>query len=195
MNITCRSAYVLILCAGMAFAACTQQGQAAPPASSVAEEEEAGFDEFPVGDEIELGPLNVAGVYFQPVDMLPADTGLAASESDVHLEADISALEDNDLGYGAGQFVPNLTVNYEISQANGWKSEGTFMPMSASDGPHYGANLKLNGIGDYKIRFIIENPEAQGYVLHIDQETGVNGRFWTMPLVAEWDFTYPGPSW
>jgi uncharacterized protein involved in high-affinity Fe2+ transport len=195
MKITYRSAFLLILCAAMAFAACTQQGQtAAPPASSVAAEEEAGFEEFPLGDEYELGPLNVAGVYFQPVDMLPAGQGLAAADSDVHLEADISALE-NDLGFGVGDFVPNLTVNYEISQANGWKSEGTFMPMNASDGPHYGANLKLNGIGQYKIRFIIENPEAQGYVLHIDAETGVNGRFWPEPLVAEWDFTYPGPSW
>jgi hypothetical protein len=32
------------------------------------------------------------------------------------------------------------------------------MPMSASDGPHYEANIKLNGVGDYKVRFIILNP-------------------------------------
>jgi uncharacterized protein involved in high-affinity Fe2+ transport len=69
------------------------------------------------------------------------------------------------------------------------------MPMNASDGPHYGANVKLNGIGDYKVRFLITNPEAQGYVLHVDKTTGVPGRFWTAPLVAEWDVTYPGPAW
>ena len=34
--------------------------------------EDAGFDEFPIGDEQESGPLAVAGVYFQPVDMEPA---------------------------------------------------------------------------------------------------------------------------
>jgi uncharacterized protein involved in high-affinity Fe2+ transport len=195
---------VLVLigfCVAAVIAGCGQQKEsqtaaAAPakPAEAVAPAEEAGFDEFPIGDDIELGPLNVAGVYFQPVDMVPASMGLPAAESDVHMEADISALE-NDLGYGVGDFVPNLTVKYELSQANGWKSDGTFMPMSASDGPHYGANLKLNGVGEYKVRFLIQNPEAQGYVLHVDKTTGVEGRFWDQPLVAEWTFTYPGPSW
>jgi uncharacterized protein involved in high-affinity Fe2+ transport len=69
------------------------------------------------------------------------------------------------------------------------------MPMNASDGPHYGANIKLNGVGDYHVKFLVQNPEAQGYVLHVDKTTGVTGRFWGTPLVAEWDVTYPGPSW
>jgi uncharacterized protein involved in high-affinity Fe2+ transport len=199
MNI--RKLLVLALigfCAAAVITGCSQKenqtAEAAKPAETVAAAEEAGFDEFPIGDDIELGPLNVAGVYFQPVDMVPASMGLPAAQSDVHMEADISALE-NDLGYGVGDFVPNLTVKYELSQASGWKSEGTFMPMSASDGPHYGANLKLNGVGEYKVRFLIQNPEAQGYVLHVDKTTGVEGRFWDQPLVAEWTFTYPGPSW
>jgi uncharacterized protein involved in high-affinity Fe2+ transport len=178
-----------------AFVGCGQkQNGQEPAASTVSPDDVAGFEEFPLGDDHELGPLNVAGVYFQPVDMVPASMGLPASESDIHIEADISALE-NDLGYGVGDFVPNLTVRYEILQDNGWKIEGTFMPMNASDGPHYGANVKLNGIGDYKVRFFITNPEAQGYVLHVDKTTGVPGRFWTTPLVAEWDVTYPGPAW
>jgi uncharacterized protein involved in high-affinity Fe2+ transport len=154
----------------------------------------AGFEEFPIGDDIELGPLNVAGVYFQPVDMEPAGNSLAAADSDVHLEADISALP-NDLGYGVGGFVPYLTVNYEIISEDGTKSEGSFMPMTASDGPHYGANLKIGPAGTYTIRFIIENPEAQGYLLHVDQETGVTGRFWTEPLVAEWEFDWVPRVW
>jgi uncharacterized protein involved in high-affinity Fe2+ transport len=182
----------LVGLAGFAFAGGSSQGER--PASTVNPGEEAGFVEYPLGDDHELGPLNVAGVYFQPVDMIPASAGLPASQSDIHIEADISAL-DNDLGYGVGDFVPNLTVRYEISQASGWKSEGTFMPMNASDGPHYGANIKLNGIGQYHVRFIVQNPEAQGYVLHVDQETGVPGRFWNQPLVAEWDVNYAGPQW
>jgi uncharacterized protein involved in high-affinity Fe2+ transport len=32
-------------------------------------------------------------------------------------------------------------------------------------------------------------------VLHVDKTTGVPGRFWGQPLVAEWDVTYPGPAW
>jgi uncharacterized protein involved in high-affinity Fe2+ transport len=182
----------LVGLAGFAFAGGTSQGSR--PASTVNPGEDAGFEEFPLGDDHELGPLNVAGVYFQPVDMIPAAAGLPASQADIHIEADISAL-DNDLGYGVGDFVPNLTVRYEISQASGWHIEGTFMPMNASDGPHYGANVKLNGIGQYKVRFLIQNPEAQGYVLHVDQTTGVPGRFWNQPLVAEWNVNYTGPQW
>ncbi len=158
--------------------------------------EVAGFEEFPIGDDIELAPLNVAAVYFQPVDMEPtANAGLPASESDMHIEADISALQ-NDLGYGVGDFVPNLTVDYEItSEDEKTKVEGTFMPMNASDGPHYGANIKLGEAGTYKVRFTIENPEAQGFLLHVDKETGVTGSFWTEPLVAEWDFDYVPRVW
>ena len=70
------------------------------------------------------------------------------------------------------------------------------MPMSASDGPHYGANVSIGGkIGTYHIKFVIHSHEDQGYLLHTDQTTGVTGRFWTEPLVAEWDFNYDGPQW
>jgi uncharacterized protein involved in high-affinity Fe2+ transport len=156
----------------------------------------AGFEEFPIGDDRECGPLNVAGVYFQPVDMEPSGNSLPASESDFHIEADISALP-NDLGYGVGDFVPNLTVNYEITDADGqMAAEGAFMPMSASDGPHYGANVSLGGkAGTYHVLFSIESPEAQGYLLHTDKTTGVEGRFWTEPLVAEWDFDFVPREW
>ncbi|MBN7773248.1 iron transporter [Clostridium aminobutyricum] len=157
--------------------------------------EAAGFEEFPIGDDQELGPLNVAAVYFQPVDMEPVGNSLPASEADMHIEADISALK-NDLGYGVGDFVPYLTVKYEIlNEAGKTVQEGTFMPMSASDGPHYGANIKLGEAGTYKVRFIIENPEAQGYLLHVDKETGVTGKYWTDPLIAEWDFDYVPRVW
>jgi uncharacterized protein involved in high-affinity Fe2+ transport len=187
--------FLIALSASVAFAGGQQGGTR--PASTVNPGEDAGFEEFPLGDDFELGPLNVAGVYFQPVDMLPASAGLPASESDMHMEADISARE-NDLGYGVGDFVPNLTVQYEIIRSTGEKAEGTFMPMNASDGPHYGANIKLPGVGgpgEYTVRFLIQNPEAQGYVLHVDQSTGVPGRFWGAPLVAEWQVNYAGPAW
>lgn len=194
-----RNLMVLLLitvCAGAAFAGGGQQQAGTRPESTVAPGEEAGFTEYPLGDDFVLGPLNVAGVYFQPVDMLPAAAGLPASQSDMHMEADISAAE-NDLGYGVGDFVPYLTVDYEIIKSSGESAEGTFMPMNASDGPHYGANIKLpgGGPGTYTVRFLIQNPEAQGYVLHVDAETGVPGRFWGAPLVAEWTVDYAGPAW
>jgi uncharacterized protein involved in high-affinity Fe2+ transport len=196
MNIRKLMVLLWIACAaGMVFANGSREG-GTRPASTVAPGEEAGFEEFPIGDDIELGVLNVAGVYFQPVDMLPAGNYLPKAQSDMHMEADISALENNGLGYGAGDFVPYLTVRYEIAKVGtDWSIEGSFMPMNASDGPHYGANLKLNGAGRYKVRFLIQNPESQGYLLHVDQETGVPGRFWGAPLVAEWDYDFIPRQW
>jgi uncharacterized protein involved in high-affinity Fe2+ transport len=32
------------------------------------------------------------------------------------------------------------------------------MPMVASDGPHYGANIKMMGVGNYKVTYHIEPP-------------------------------------
>jgi uncharacterized protein involved in high-affinity Fe2+ transport len=185
--------YFIVVVALLVFAAVPALAAAPAPG-----EDTAGFEEFPLGDDQEVGPLNVAGVYFQPVDMEPlGQGGLAAAESDMHLEADISALPENELGYGAGDFVPYLTVRYKLEKqnANGEVIEGTFMPMSASDGPHYGNNVKFAGAGRYKVTFTIENPEKLSYLLHVDKETGVPGRFWARPLEVSWDFDYIPRVW
>jgi Uncharacterized protein probably involved in high-affinity Fe2+ transport len=135
----------------------------------------------------------VAGVYFQAVDMYPMGTGLMASEADMHVEADISALQGNKLGFGAGDFVPFLTVNYEIYSGMQKLHEGTFMNMNASDGPHYGANVILGTAkgqqGTYKIKFIIKAP-GDYYLVHSDSVTGVTGRFWETDLEVEWEFDF-----
>lgn len=184
----------LVLAAFLACTAFSVAGEAAAPAPGDAAK---GFEEFPLGDDHQVGPLNIAGVYFQPVDMEPAGMGgIPASQADMHLEADISAAEGNELGYGAGDFVPNLTVRYTAQKQGGGKViEGTFMPMNASDGPHYGNNVKLDGAGTYKITFVIESPEKQGFLLHVDKETGVPGRFWNEPITVSWDFDYIPRNW
>ena len=141
-----------------------------------------------------VGPLKVGGVYFQPVDMEPA-VSTPAKDSSMHMEADISAAADNDLGYGAGDFIPALTVDYQIADKSGTVvQEGTFMPMNASDGPHYGINLPKLEAGTYDVTFTIKSPENNGWLLHTDEKTGVKGRFWQEPLKAEfkdwqWDPT------
>ena len=136
----------------------------------------AGFEEIPIGTDVELeGEINAAAVYFQPIDMEPAGMGLSAAESNLHLEADITALEGNDLGYGAGDFVPGLTVDYVITDKNDPSNtqEGTFMEMVASDGPHYGGNIALDKDGEYTLTFKIHSPAENGWMLHTDPETGV----------------------
>lgn len=154
------------------------------------------FKEYPIGDEQQVEGLTIAGVYFQPVPMEPDRGGLRPDQADIHLEADIVAIEGNKTGFGIGEFVPYLTVNYRLKNLdNGKEQTGTFMPMNAADGPHYGANVKMMGAGKYEVTFIIESPEKQGYLLHTDKTTGVEGRFWTKPIEVKWEFPYLGPRW
>lgn len=184
-------ACALFLAAGVVTAA--SDARAAAPAPG---EDTRGFQEYPLGDEQVKGPLQIAGVYFQPVDMEPAGVGgLPRAQADIHLEADISAVENNGLGYGAGDFVPYLTVRYKAQKKGGKLIEGTFMPMNASDGPHYGNNVKLDGPGSYTITFIVESPERMNYLLHVDKETGVPGKFWKEPIEVSWDFDFVPRKW
>ena len=169
-----------------------------PAAPAPTEEGAAGFDEFPIGDEMDVGPLHVGGVYFQPVDMEPAGNSLSKNEADCHIEADIHANSEGvALGYGDGDFVPYLHVKAYIQKQGSSKvQEVAFMPMNADDGPHYGANMKFEeGLGKYNVKFEIKAP-GNDYLLHVDKETGVTGRFWTEPLVVEWNnFEWKGPQW
>ncbi|WP_159625815.1 iron transporter [Actinomyces sp. zg296] len=162
----------------------------------------AGFEEYPVGSDKQIEEqANVAVVYFQPVDMKPAGMALEAAKANFHLEADISALESNTLGYGSGDFIPGLTVDYEITDkatgavANNGQAKGTFMQMNASDGPHYGANIALPDAGQYVLKLTVHSPAENGWVLHSDPETGVKGDFWTVPAELSWDWDYTPMEW
>ena len=166
--------------------------------SSADDSNGAGFEEIQVDEkhsDQDVDALTVNAVYFQPIDMEPSGMGLKAADASFHLEADIHANQKGtELGYGKGDFVPDLTVNYDIidKTSNASVASGTFMQMNASDGPHYGANVKLDKAGAYKLVLKIESPEKKGWMLHVDPETGVEGRFWTEPLEVtfpEWNYT------
>ena len=166
--------------------------------SSADDSNGAGFEEIQVDEkhsDQDVDALTVNAVYFQPIDMEPSGMGLKAADASFHLEADIHANQKGtELGYGKGDFVPDLTVNYDIIDKTSSASvaSGTFMQMNASDGPHYGANVKLDKAGAYKLVLKIESPEKKGWMLHVDPETGVKGRFWTEPLEVtfpEWNYT------
>ncbi|KAI7259470.1 hypothetical protein KC345_g10304 [Hortaea werneckii] len=161
-------------------------------------DEAPAFEEFPIGEEQEVNGIKIGAIYLQPVDMEPMDkAGLPAAQSDFHLEADIAALEGNENGFGIGEFIPYLTVHYQIKAKSTDKvvSEGTFMPMNASDGAHYGANVKLDGAGDYILNYVIESPEKMDYLLHTDEATGVKSRFWQEPINLTWEFPWVPRTW
>ncbi|MBQ8927396.1 MAG: iron transporter [Oscillospiraceae bacterium] len=136
---------------------------------------DGGFTEYPIFEDEEVGFLNVSAVYFQPVPMSGGNESI--EDFNIHLEADVSALENN-LGFGVGDWVPYMTVDYKVTASSGdTAAEGSFMVMSASDGPHYGANIKLPDADTYSIEFTFHSPEENGYLLHVDEETGPGGSF------------------
>ena len=165
----------------------------APDAAGV-----AGFQETPIG-ETEAEWLQIAAVYFQPVEMQPAEAaGLSIDEADIHLEADIHALEDK-CGFGAGDWIPYMTVDYSAAAEDGTVvAEGSFMPMSASDGPHYGANIDMpDDPAVYTLTLTIHSPAENQYLLHVDEETGVINpetgeldQWWAEPIVVEFEWEY-----
>ena len=166
--------------------------------SATAPGDAAGFTEYPIFEDEKVAFLNVSAVYFQPVPMAPGQEKID-KENEIHLEADISALE-NKLGYGTGDWVPYLTIDYLVSDKDGKEvAKGTFMPMSASDGPHYGANIKMGESGSYKLKFTIHSPAEKGYLIHSDAETGPGGvledYFKDGNLTVEKDWDYIKQSW
>lgn len=156
--------------------------------------DDAGFTEFPIFEDEEVEFMNVSAVYFQPVPMSNGNENI--EDFDIHLECDVAAME-NDLGYGLGDWVPYLTVDYAVVGSDGsTAAEGTFMVMSASDGPHYGANIKLDKADTYSVTFTFHNPEENGYLVHTDAETGPGGSFdeyfadGNLTLTVDgWDYT------
>ena len=162
------------------------------------DDDAAGFTEYPIFEDEEVGFLNVSAVYFQPVPMSGGNEN--TEDFNIHLEADVSALENN-LGFGVGDWVPYMTVDYKIIASSGdTAAEGSFMVMSASDGPHYGANVKLPDADTYSIEFTFHSPEDNGYLLHTDATTGPGGSFDDYfkdgPIVVKYDgWEYTPTEW
>ena len=149
--------------------------------------------EYPIGEPQQCGGMEVGAVYLQPVEMEPAGMMLEPAKSDVHLEADISAMENNPNGWQEGSFVSYLNIRYALSKkGSDEKIEGDFHPMVANDGPHYGDNVKLMGPGKYQLTFTVSPPDGKHSMFgrHVDKETGVAPWFKTCEL--KYDFTYAG---
>jgi hypothetical protein len=142
-----------------------------------------------IGEPVEKNGMEIAAVYLQPTKMEPMLPGMG--DADIHLEADIHALAGNKNGFGAGEWMPYLGISYHIRKVGSdWSTVGSFMPMVASDGPHYAANIKLSGPGKYQLRYHIDPPPYQGFFRHTDKETGV-GQWWA-PFDLDWEFAYVG---
>ena len=92
-----------------------------------------------------------------------------------------------------GDWLPYIVVTYELTKEGGKTQKGDLMPMVASDGPHYGDNVKLQGPGKYKMKVTVAPPTANPHAMlgrHVDKETGVGP--WFQPVTVDYEFVYAG---
>ncbi|OSQ35991.1 hypothetical protein TMES_19380 [Thalassospira mesophila] len=151
----------------------------------------ASAGEQPAGELLNKNGMHILGVFLQPVVMEPAMPGQEADKTDIHLEADIAALPTNANGFYEDAWIPYLDVDYQLERTGSdWHQAGKLMAMVASDGPHYGANVKLDGPGEYHVTFHINPPEGGHFMHHVDKETGVAP--WWQPFDYDGTFIFAG---
>ncbi len=160
--------------------------------------------ETPIGDtkRVAEAALEVAAVYLQPIEMEPATHHgrvlyLTRDKADIHFEADIHALPGNTQGFRDGEWIPGLTVRFVLKHLDsGAEQSGILHPMTASDGPHYGANLKMPGLGNYRLTFLVEPPGQVPADAPVRQGLGrsASATPWWKPFTLEWTFKYFGPG-
>jgi periplasmic iron binding protein len=153
--------------------------------------------EYPIGAPENRYGMELGAVYLQAVRMEPDGMMPQPDKSDIHLEADIHATQGNPNGFPEGFWIPYLLVKYEITkEGSGEVIKGDMMPMVASDGPHYGDNVKLAGPGKYKVTYTIfppnapENASGGHFGRHTDRATGV--RPWFPAFKLDYEFVFAG---
>jgi len=149
-----------------------------------------------IGHGYEINGFEVGAVYLQPVTMAPTPASSPQpSPFQAHLELDIHALKNNPYGFKVDEWIPYLTVNYELQKLNPQgtpitSQKGILLPMAANDGPHYGQNVLFPGAGKYRLTYEILPPSIEGFLRHTDKETGIPP--WFKPIKAQWEFVFLG---
>ena len=147
--------------------------------------------EYYVGGPVHAHDMEIVANYLVGIQMVPMPPGRPHEGADViHLEADVHATADNVYGYPDGGWVPYVGIAYQLKKdGSDWAAEGTLLPMTAKDGPHYADNVKMDGPGTYRLTYTFTPPSDYGFYRHTDEETGVPA--WWQPFSQSFEFNYP----
>lgn len=135
--------------------------------------------------------INVGAVYLQAITMAPYGMMRDAKQSDIHLELDIHAKSNlKSSGFTPGDWLPNAQIFYTITKLGKHEkpimcgydkvkhkitkdtANCLLMPMVASDGAHYGDNVRLEKAGIYLVEFKVKStPNTFGW--HIDTDSKI----------------------
>jgi len=148
--------------------------------------------EYPIGGPVQAHDMEIASSYLTGIMVEPMPAGMADNmkADTIHLETDVHATADNVWGYPDGAWVPYLSIGYVLTKdGTSWKASGTMHFMTAKDGPHYADNVQMDGPGRYTVELTYSSPEQNGFLHHVDKETGTPG-FWK-PFTEKFNFAYP----
>lgn len=147
--------------------------------------------EYPIGGPVYAHDMEIASSYLVGVKMAPMPPGAAMGEDTVHLETDVHATADNQWGFSDGEWIPYLTISYELTKKGdaNYRQVGTMRAMTARDGAHYANNVKMDGPGTYTVVLNYVSPQSNGFLHHVDKETGVPA--WWGPFSETFTFDYP----
>lgn len=161
--------------------ACTNQKH------KVSEQQEKHEQHKEAGEDVTIGQVNKNGMeinaVYMPhsVEVAPVEHG--GKEGNIHLEADIHATEDNNFGFHEGEWIPYLTIKYEIHHLDSNKlvEEGQLYQMVAGD-PHYASNVYIPESGNYELTYEISAPDL---ARHVEDVKG-----FYKPMTFKWKFKY-----
>jgi periplasmic iron binding protein len=149
--------------------------------------------EYHVGGPVHMHDMEIVANYLVGVRMEEmSDHGQHAVEGPdvIHLEADVHATADNIHGFADAAWIPYLSIAFSLEKIGGdWRAAGNLRAMTAKDGPHYAENVRMNGPGQYRLTYRFTPPSSNGFLRHIDEETGVPP--WWQPFTVDFTFKYP----
>lgn len=146
--------------------------------------------EYYVGGPVQVHDMEIVANYLVGITMEPMPKTMPHGSDVIHLEADVHATADNTHGYPDGAWIAYLTIDYTLEKVGtDWRATGTLRPMIAKDGPHYADNVAMDGPGRYRLTYRFRPPEANGFLRHTDEATGVPP--WWQPFDQQFTFDYP----
>ena len=146
--------------------------------------------EYYVGGPVQVHDMEIVANYLVGITMEPMPGTMPHGSDVIHLEADVHATADNTHGYPDGAWIAYLTIDYTLEKVGtDWRATGTLRPMIAKDGPHYADNVAMDGPGRYRLTYRFQPPEANGFLRHTDEATGIPP--WWQPFDQQFTFVYP----
>lgn len=141
------------------------------------------------GERIVRQQMTVEASYMQPIVLEGGRENLPREKSDAYFVAHLKAASAHPHGFSKFAWIPFLNVRYILEKSGTqWKQQGPMSAAIGKFGPHYGANVKLDGVGKYRLTLHVGPPD-RGINRLVDWENGIT---WWKPFEVSWTFTYLG---